>query len=101
MNEFKLIGTVFYEPKLYGSGEKTVCKALIKVEKNVLNVVAFSENSRVLHSYSKDEPIQIFGHVRSGSYEKDGKKIYTQDLVIDKFGDKKGSFNDDIEEWLK
>ena len=99
MNRFEIKDTVYGEPRLYGSGEKTVCKALIKSEKSFINVVAFSDYSRVLHSFGKDEEIHCEGYIKSGSYEKDGRKVYTQDLVISKiYGYKK---KDDIEDWLK
>jgi single-strand DNA-binding protein len=99
MNRFEIKGTVYGEPRLYGSGEKTVCKALVKAEKSFINVVAFSENSRVLYSFSKDETLHCEGRIQSGSYEKEGKKIYTQDLVIEKFyGITK---KNDIEDWMK
>lgn len=100
MNRFEIKGTVYGEPRLYGSGEKTVCKALVKAEKSFINVVAFKENSRILHSFIKDETLHCEGTIKSGSYEKDGKKIYTQDLIIEKFYDVISKKND-IEDWLK
>ena len=64
-----------------------------------INVVAFTENSRVLYSHAKDEEIHCEGYIKSGSYEKDGRKVYTQDLVIEKFyGIKK---KNEIEDWMK
>jgi hypothetical protein len=97
MNQFKLKGTIYGEPRLYGSGEKTVCKALIKAEKSLISITAFKELSRVLYSMAKDEPIEVEGRIQSGSYEKDGKKIYTQDLVIERFKNR----NSELDEWMK
>lgn len=97
MNKFMLKGEIYGEPRLYGSGEKTVCKALVKVEKNFINVTAFGELSRILYSTTKGEPIEVEGRVQSGSYEKDGKKVYTQDLIIERFKNR-GS---ELDEWLK
>jgi single-strand DNA-binding protein len=41
----------------------------------------------------------IAGHIHTGSYEKDGKTIYTTDVVVDEieFGESKRSSNE--EEW--
>ena len=39
MNRFELKGAIYGEPRLYGSGEKTVCKALVKAEKSFINVM--------------------------------------------------------------
>lgn len=97
MNKFILKGEVYGEPRLYGGGEKTVCKALVKTEKSYINVTAFGELSRILYSTTKGEQIDIEGRIQSGSYEKDGKKIYTQDLVVEKFKNR-GS---ELDEWLK
>lgn len=97
MNQFKLKGIVYGEPRLYGSGEKTVCKALIKADKSFISITAFRELSRVLYSMNKDEEIEVIGKIQSGSYEKEGKKIYTQDLVVEKFINK----DDDIADWMK
>lgn len=99
INTFQIKGVLYAEPRLFGSGEKTVCKALIKTKKNFINVVAFTENSRVLYSHAKDEEIHCEGYIKSGSYEKDGRKVYTQDLVIEKFyGIKK---KNEIEDWMR
>ena len=97
MNKFMIKGEIYGEPRLYGGGEKTVCKALVKTEKSYINVTAFGELSRILYSMTKGEPIDIEGRIQSGSYEKDGKKIYTQDLVVEKFKNR-GS---ELDEWLK
>jgi single-stranded DNA-binding protein len=99
VNRFELKGAIYGEPRLYGSGEKTVCKALVKAEKSFINVTAFAEMSRILHSHAKGEDIHCEGRVQSGSYEKEGKKIYTQDLVIEKiYGVTK---KNDIEDWMR
>jgi single-stranded DNA-binding protein len=51
----------------------------------------------VLYSIAKDEPIEVEGRIQSGSYEKDGKKIYTQDLVVERFKNR----NSELDEWMK
>jgi single-stranded DNA-binding protein len=99
MNTFQLKGFIYGEPRLFGSGDKTVCKALIKTEKSFINVVAFKEMSRILHSHTKGEEIHCQGSIKSGSYEKDGKKIYTQDLVVEKvYGFQQ---KNEIDDWMK
>lgn len=45
-------------------------------------VVWFNENSE--DTVTDGEHISVYGQIRTGSYEKDGKKVYTTDVVVDK-----------------
>ena len=48
--------------------------------------VAFGHNAEFAERYlRKGTKIFIEGHIVTGSYEKDGRKVYTTDVVVDEF----------------
>lgn len=50
------------------------------------NFVAFGKNAEILEKYvKKGNQLVVSSHVQTGSYEKDSKKVYTTDFIIDKF----------------
>ncbi len=50
------------------------------------NFVAFGKNAETLEKYvKKGSQLVVSSHVQTGSYEKDSKKVYTTDFIIDKF----------------
>lgn len=49
-----------------------------------ISCVAFGKTAEVLDKYvSKGHRIGIVGHIQTGSYEKDGHRVYTTDVVVD------------------
>ena len=51
-----------------------------------INCVAFGRTAEVIGQYfHKGNRIAITGHIQTGSYEKDGQRIYTTDVVVDSF----------------
>lgn len=65
--------------------------ALPKVKKedgsDFINCVAFGKTAETIaNNLGKGEPILIEGHIQTGKYEnKEGKTIYTTDIVVDRF----------------
>lgn len=50
-----------------------------------INCVAFGKTASFIGNYfSKGRMIAIEGNIKTGSYEKDGHKIYTTDVIVDK-----------------
>lgn len=50
-----------------------------------LSCVAFGKTAENLEKFSgKGLRIAINGHIQTGSYEKDGQKVYTTDIVADR-----------------
>lgn len=50
-----------------------------------IRCVAWGKTAEHLAKYfSKGKPIAIEGNIKTGSYEKDGKKVYTTDVWVDK-----------------
>ena len=59
----------------YGENKKT----------NFISIVAFGKTTENLEKFSgKGLRIAINGHIQTGSYEKDGQKVYTTDIVADR-----------------
>ena len=49
-----------------------------------INCVAFGKNGEFAEKYlKKGTKIAVEGRIQTGSYEKDGKKIYTTDIVVE------------------
>ena len=62
-------------------------------ESDFLNCLAFGKQAETISEYlNKGDKISIEGHIQTGSYEKDGKRIYTTDIIVDKvqFLERKG-----------
>lgn len=50
-----------------------------------INLVAFGKTAELMEKYGTKGRRFVFEcHVNTGSYEKDGKKVYTTDFVIDR-----------------
>lgn len=51
-----------------------------------VNCVAFGKTAETMNKYlSKGSKVAIEGHIHTGSYEKDGHKVYTTDVIVDRF----------------
>ncbi|MBQ4031320.1 MAG: single-stranded DNA-binding protein [Bacilli bacterium] len=56
-----------------------------KYENDYISCVAYQHNAEMINKYfSKGSGIMVEGHIQTGSYEKDGKKIYTTDVVVER-----------------
>jgi single-strand DNA-binding protein len=62
-------------------------------EADFINVKAFGKTAENIQKFfSKGKMIQITGRIQTGSYEKDGVKVYTTDIMAEEFnftGEKK------------
>ena len=55
-------------------------------EADFITFIAYRKTAETVAKYlTKGRKILVVAHVRTGSYEKDGKKIYTTEFVIDRF----------------
>ena len=53
-------------------------------ETDFINCTSFGKTAEVLQKYvRKGHRIGIVGHIQTGSYEKDGHKVYTTDVIVD------------------
>lgn len=54
-------------------------------ESDFINCIAFGNQADMMSKYfDKGNKVAIEGHIQSGSYEKEGKKVYTTDVVVEK-----------------
>ena len=51
-----------------------------------IGCIAFGRTAENIATYfKKGQRIAVSGHIQTGSYEKDGQRIYTTDVVVDSF----------------
>lgn len=51
-----------------------------------ISCIAFGKTAENIATYfRKGQRIAVTGHIQTGSYEKDGQRIYTTDVVVDSF----------------
>lgn len=56
-----------------------------KYESDFINCIAYQNNAEFISKYfEKGSGILVEGHIQTGSYEKDGKKVYTTDVVVER-----------------
>lgn len=90
MNNINLIGRLTKDVEATQGRDKLFARFTIAVyrEKNVADFipcVAFGKTAETLVKYtSKGSQIGVEGRLQSGSYEKDGKKIYTLDVFTNR-----------------
>ena len=57
-----------------------------KDEADFINCVAFGKKAETIERFfKKGSPINIEGRLQTGSYEKDGVKHFTTDVIVDNF----------------
>lgn len=92
MNNVILIGRITkdLEPKYSQSGTAVLkfnvaVDRIKKGEADFPSIIAFGKTAEFLTNYSgKGKLIAIQGHIQTGSYDKDGHKVYTTDVIADK-----------------
>jgi len=98
MNEVHLIGRIANDLELrYASSGKAVMNFNLAVQRSFKNnageyeadfirCVVFGKTAEVIAEYiKKGHRIGINGRIQTGSYEKDGKKIFTTDIMVNTF----------------
>lgn len=94
MNKTILIGRLTKDIELKAAGNTQVGRFGIAVDRkykkeggptaDFLNCVAFGKTAEVIQKYfHKGNRIGIVGHIQTDSYEKDGTKHYTTDIIVD------------------
>lgn len=99
MNKVILLGRLTRDPEIrYTSGAETkaVAKFSLAVNRSYkkegersadfISIVAFGKNAEFVDKYfRKGQQIIVEGRWQTGSYEKDGKKYYTNDCIVERF----------------
>lgn len=93
MNRVFLKGRLTRDPEVFGEGERKVAKYTLAVNRygkdngaDFPNCVAFGAKADFTEKWlKKGAYIIVEGQIRTGSYvNKDGVKVYTTDVVVDK-----------------
>ena len=95
MNKWVGSGRLTKDPELNftaGSG-MAVCRFSLAVQRpfkkdetDFINCIAFSKRAETIAQYlTKGRQVLIEGHIQTGSYEKDGVKRYTTDIIVSSF----------------
>lgn len=92
MNNIVLIGRITKDPELkYTNNGKGNTRFTLAVQRNkeetdFINCVAWEKTAENIAEYfKKGSQIAIQGAIRTGSYEKDGRTVYTTDVWVYKF----------------
>ena len=113
MNKVIISGRWTADPKTSataGNEPMTIAKGSIAIDRrgkdkgaDFINVVAFGKIAdHIGKYYTKGMRTVIAGHIQTGSYTgKDGKKVYTTDVVIDEieFGESKKAEKPNLDEF--
>ena len=95
MNKTVLIGRLTKDIELrYSTGQNqtAVARFTLAVDRigkdkgaDFISCVAFGKTAELMDRYlSKGSKVGIEGHIQTGSYEKDGRKIYTTDVITER-----------------
>ena len=92
MNNIILIGRITKDPELKytnngkGNTRFTLAVSRNKDEADFINCVAWEKTAENIAEYfKKGSQIAVQGSIRTGSYEKDGRTVYTTDVWVYKF----------------
>lgn len=94
MNKVILVGRLTRDPDIYKKDESITVKFSLAVDRRFKteggqeadfpNVVAFGKTAEFISKYFfKGMKIGLVGRIQTGSYEKDGVKHYTTDVVAE------------------
>ncbi|MBO4819367.1 MAG: single-stranded DNA-binding protein [Firmicutes bacterium] len=97
MNSVSLIGRLTRDPEIrYSSGSQTaVAKFTLAVNRpfakegeqdaDFIGITCFGKTAELVERYmSKGRMVGVTGRIQTGSYEKDGRKVYTTDVIADR-----------------
>jgi len=97
MNTINLIGRLTKDPELrYSQGGVAICTFTLAVNRDFTNqngereadfiqCKVFKKTAENLANYQqKGSQIGVVGRLQTGSYEKDGQRVYTTDVMVDR-----------------
>lgn len=103
MNLVTLMGRLSSDPDIRKTDTTTIARYRLAVDRmkrdgeqtaDFIGCVCFGKSAEFAEKYlSKGMKIAIEGRIQTGSYESDGRKIYTTDVVVNRqyFCEKKGT----------
>jgi len=104
MNNCTFIGTMVRDPELR-TGNTNVCNFTLAVNRTFKKegqpdadfprFVSFAKTADAINQYfKKGDEIAIVGHLQTGSYDGKNGKVYTTDIIVDKFSFTRGKKSD-------
>lgn len=93
MNKVILLGRLARDPEVrYTKDNTAVARFTLAVDRmkkddpaDFIGCVAFRKTAELMEKYcSKGTKIALEGRIQTGSYEKDGQKVYTTDVIVDR-----------------
>lgn len=81
-NKFNLNGTLIRK-KDFGKVTRGSIKVYADGLTEYIPFVAFRDIAKLVNSIQVDTEVTTTAHLHTSSYEKDGKKIYSTDVVLD------------------
>ncbi len=93
MNKSILIGRLTKDPELtYTNTGTAIARFSLAVDRQTkdkgadfINIVVFNKQAENCNKYlHKGQKTAIEGHIHTGSYDKDGRKVYTTEVVADR-----------------
>lgn len=96
MNNVALIGRLTRDPELRHAGETAIASMTLAVDRpyskgkekeaDFIRLKAFGKRAETMAEYlSKGRQVGVTGHISTGSYEKEGRTVYTTDVIVDSF----------------
>jgi single-strand DNA-binding protein len=92
MNSCQLIGRLVKDGDLrYNQSGTGIYRNTIAVnrkfkkdESDFISIIAFKQTGELMANHlKKGDQVGIEAHIQTGSYEKDGHKVYTTDIIVD------------------
>ena len=96
MNQVLLIGRLTKDPEMYKNGETMVAKFSLAIDRgkksngesagtDYPSITCFGKTAELVEKYlSKGRQIAVQGRLQTGSYEKDGHRVYTTDVIAER-----------------
>ena len=88
MNNVVIIGRLTSDPELKQNEKYTQCKFTLAVNRlkegaDFISCIAWNKQAELISKYlHKGNQVAIEGRIQTGSYEKDGVKHYTTDVIV-------------------
>ena len=91
-----MIGRLTKDPEMYRSGETAVAKFSLAISRgkksngedagtDYPSITCFGKTAELVEKYlSKGRQIAVSGRIQTGSYEKDGHRVYTTDVIAER-----------------
>lgn len=94
MNNWTGLGRLTRDPEIrYSQNQTAVCKFSLAIDDgygekkktNFISIISFGKTAEACKKYlEKGSRCAVKGKIVSGSYEKEGRKVYTTDVVADR-----------------